>query len=158
MNAESLAREIIAEMAGEKLTLATAESITGGGLGQVLTSVAGSSAVFEGGIVSYSDKSKKKFLSVPQQVLATLSAVSESVAITMAEEARTSFETDYAISTTGVAGPGMAYGQKAGTVWIAIASKSGTSTMLLEITGDREQVRHATIESALAALSRILGL
>jgi PncC family amidohydrolase len=158
LNAESLAREIIAEMAGEKLTLATAESITGGGLGQVLTSVAGSSAVFEGGIVSYSDKSKKKFLSVPQQVLATLSAVSESVAITMAEEARTSFETDYAISTTGVAGPGMAYGQKAGTVWIAIASKSGTSTMLLEITGDREQVRHATIESALAALSRILGL
>jgi len=158
VSAESLAREIIREMERGNLTLATAESITGGGLGQVLTSVAGSSAVFEGGIISYSDESKRKFLSVSQEVLTTLSAVSESVSITMAEEARTSFETDYAISTTGVAGPGAAYGQKAGTVWIAIASKTGTSTLLLEITGDREQVRHATIESALAALSRILSL
>ena len=158
MSAEILAAEIIKKMKRRNLTLSTAESITGGGLGQALTSIAGSSNIFEGGLITYSDLSKKKFLGVTQRTLTKESAVSESVAITMAQSVRNSFGTDYAISTTGVAGPKKAYGQKPGTVWIAIDSKSGTSTILLNATGTREQVRHATIESALAAFSRILSL
>jgi len=151
-----LAAEIVKKMKRRNLTLSTAESITGGGLGEVLTSIPGSSDVFEGGLITYSDISKKKFLGVTQRVLTKETAVSEAVAITMAQEVRKSFRTDYAISTTGVAGPGKAYGQKPGTVWIAIDSKSGTSTILLNLLGTREQIRHATIESAFAAFSRIL--
>ena len=74
----------------------------------------------------------------------------------MAEAARREFGADFAIATTGVAGPGRAYGQKAGTVWIAIASKKETITVELALTGDRDSIRKATIESALACLSRIL--
>ena len=74
----------------------------------------------------------------------------------MAESVREQFGSDFAISTTGVAGPGKAYGQKAGTVWVAIASKRETITIELALTGERNAIRGATIESALACLSRIL--
>ena len=66
-------------------------------------------------------------------------------------------KSDYGISTTGVAGPGKAYGQKAGTVWIAIASKKGTISVALSLSGDREAVRNATIVSTLATFERILS-
>lgn len=154
---EGLAHEVIRLLMKKKLTLATAESITGGGLSAALTDVAGASEVFLGGIVSYSDGAKKKFLGVLQRTLTKESAVSESVVRTMAESARVQFATDFAIATTGVAGPGKAYGQKAGTVWIAIASRSETIAVALEIAGDRATVRHATIESALATFTRILS-
>ena len=138
------------------LTVSTAEAITGGGLAEAFTSVAGSSAVFQGGLITYSDVSKTKFLGVAKRILNKYTAVSEEVAIVMAQSTRTQFKTDYAISTTGVAGPGHAYGQKAGTVWIAIDSKSGTTAVQLALAGDRAQIRHATIESALATFTRIL--
>ena len=138
------------------LTLSTAESITGGGLSEALTSVPGSSAVFQGGLVTYSDVSKTKFFGITKRMLNKHTAVAEEVASMMAQQARVQFKTDYAISTTGVAGPGRAYGQKAGTVWIAIDSKNGTSAISLALAGDRADIRHATIESALAAFTRIL--
>ena len=74
----------------------------------------------------------------------------------MARGARAQFKTDYAISTTGVAGPGRAYGQKVGTVWIAIDSKAGTTSVQLALAGSRAEIRHATIESAIATFTRIL--
>ena len=138
------------------LTVSTAESITGGGLAEAFTSVPGSSAVYQGGLITYSDVSKTKFLGVTKRVLNKHTAVSEEVAIQMAQSARTQFKTDFAISTTGVAGPGRAYGQKVGTVWIAIDSKAGTTAVQLALAGDRAQIRHATIESALATFTRIL--
>ena len=138
------------------LTVSTAESITGGGLAEAFTSVPGSSAVFQGGLITYSDVSKTKFLGVAKRVLNKYTAVSEEVAIQMAQSARAQFKTDFAISTTGVAGPGRAYGQKVGTVWIAIDSKSGTTAVQLALAGDRAQIRHATLESALATFTRIL--
>ena len=150
------ATAIIRVLKKKGLTLATAESITGGGLGEVLTAVAGSSAVYQGGFITYSDVSKTKFLGVAKRVLNKYTAVSEEIAIEMARSARTQFKTDYAISTTGVAGPGRAYGQKVGTVWIAIDSKAGTTSVQLALVGDRAEIRHATIESALATFSRIL--
>jgi nicotinamide-nucleotide amidase len=138
------------------LTLATAESITGGGLGEVLTSISGSSAVYQGGLITYSDVSKVKFLGILKKTLNKQTAVSEEVAIEMARSARAQFKVDYAISTTGVAGPGRAYGQKAGTVWIAIDSCAGTTAVQLALSGTRAEIRHATIESALATFTRIL--
>lgn len=152
----SHAEEIIKVMKKRGLTLATAESITGGGLAAVITDIAGASAVFLGSIVSYSDTSKIKFLGISKRVLNTSTAVSEVVAKYMAESVRKEFGSDFGIATTGVAGPGRAYGQKAGTVWVAISSKTETIAIELALSGDRNEIRKATIESALACLSRIL--
>lgn len=156
MSAEPLAPAIIKLMKRRGLSLSTAESITGGGLASALTDVAGSSSVYLGGVVTYSDVSKTKFLGIPKRTLNKESAVSEVVAISMAQSVRSQFKTDYAISTTGVAGPGRAYGQKAGTVWIGIAGPQGAVSILLALSGDRAAIRHATIESALASFTRIL--
>ena len=139
-------------------TLAVAESLTGGGLGAAITEVAGSSEVFLGGITTYSDLSKSKLLEVSKKMITKHTAVSEEVAKEMAANARNLFKSDYAISTTGVAGPGKAYGKNAGTVWMAIASKKEVIAIELSISGDRATVRNATIESALATFSRILSL
>lgn len=152
-----LASLVVKKLQKKKLTLATAESITGGGLAQSLTEIAGASEVFLGGIVTYSDKSKTKFLGVTSQLLKKTTAVSEEVAAQMAEAIRQEFKSDFGIATTGVAGPGKAYGQKAGTVWVAIASKTETVTIALALSGDRASIRNATIESALATFERILS-
>ena len=151
-----LAQDVVKSLKRKKMTLATAESITGGGLGAAITSVPGASDVFLGGLITYSDQSKTKFLDIAKRILTKHTAVSEEVAIAMAQSARKQFGTDYAIATTGVAGPGKAYGQKAGTVWVAIDSKKGPVTLCLALSGTREDIRHATIQSALAAFTRIL--
>ena len=151
-----LAQDVVKSLKRKKMTLATAESITGGGLGAAITSVPGASDVFLGGLITYSDQSKTKFLDIAKRILTKHTAVSEEVAIAMAQSARKQFGTDYAIATTGVAGPGKAYGQKAGTVWVAIDSKKGPITLCLALSGTREDIRHATIQSALAAFTRIL--
>ena len=139
-----------------KATLSVAESITGGGIGSELTSIAGSSEVFQGGVIAYSDEVKIKELGVSKTLIKKLSAVSEEVAKEMAIGVRKKFKTDFSIATTGVAGPGRAYGQKAGTVWIAISSPNNTVAIQLALSGDRNSIRKATIESAFALLSRIL--
>lgn len=155
---EELVKQIIKSMKKSGLTLSVAESITGGGLAAAITDVAGSSSIFLGGLVTYSDQSKIKFLDVPKRTLTKESPVSESVAILMAENVRKNFGSDYGVATTGVAGPGKAYGQSAGRAWIAIASKKKTISVELALSGDREAVRNATIQSALALLSRTLLL
>ena len=152
-----LAVEIVRILKRRKQTIATAESITGGLLSGALTDVAGSSAVFLGGLVTYSDPAKTKFLAIPKRILTKHTAVSETVAIAMAESARAQFKSDFAISTTGVAGPGRAYGQKAGTVWVAIASAKETVAVQLNLSGARHEIRILTIESALATFARILA-
>jgi nicotinamide-nucleotide amidase len=153
-----LATTVINQLRKSAKTLAVAESLTGGGLGATITEVAGSSEVFLGGITTYSDLSKTKLLEVPKRLITKHTAVSEEVAKAMAMGARNLFKSDYAISTTGVAGPGKAYGKSAGTVWLAIASKKEVIAIELSISGDRATVRNATIESALATFSRILSL
>ncbi len=152
-----LATTVVKQLSKKGKTVAVAESITGGGLGAAITDVAGSSEIFLGGAITYSDVSKTKLLEVPKRLITKHTAVSEEVAKAMAEGARNLFKADYAISTTGVAGPGKAYGKSAGTVWIAIASKNETIAVELSIAGDRATVRKSTIESALATFSRILG-
>lgn len=150
------AEVLVKKLKRAKKTIAVVESITGGGLAHVITEVPGASEVFLGGVVAYSDSIKRKKLKISSTLLKKESSVSESVVRKMAEEIRSDFGSDYGIATSGVAGPGPAYGKKAGTVWIAIASKKETIAFELAIKGDRSAVRHATIESAIATLERIL--
>lgn len=158
MKNSELANVVVKQLIKSKKTLAVAESLTGGGLGAAITEVVGSSEVFLGGVTTYSDASKNKLLEIPKRLISKHTAVSEEVAKEMASNARDLFKSDYAISTTGVAGPGKAYGKSAGTVWLAIASKKEVIAIELSISGDRATVRNATIESALATFSRILSL
>ena len=151
-----IAQSVVKKLTKKKATLSVAESITGGGLAETITDVAGSSKVFLGGVIAYDDDVKVKELSVNKKSLSKFTAVSEEVAKEMAAGALAKFKTDYAIATTGVAGPGKAYGQKAGTVWVAIASKKEVFAIALSLSGSRDLIRHATIESALASFERIL--
>ena len=152
-----LATTVVKQLIKAGKSVSVAESITGGGLGAAITDISGSSKVFLGGAITYSDLSKTKILEVPKRLITKHSAVSEEVAKAMAEGVRQLYKSDFAISTTGTAGPGKAYGKSTGTVWIAIAGKSETIAVELLIAGDRATVRKSTIESALATFSRILG-
>lgn len=151
-----IAQSVVKKLTKKKATLSVAESITGGGLAAAITDVSGSSKVFVGGVIAYEDSIKISELKVDAKTLKKFTAVSEEVAKEMATGALKKFKTDYAIATTGVAGPGKAYGQKAGTVWVAIASKKEVFAIALSLSGSRDLIRHATIESALASFERIL--
>ncbi len=110
----------------KKLSLATAESCTGGGVGQALTAVPGSSRVYRGGIISYTNEVKSGLLHVPETLLRDLGAVSGPVAEAMARGAQAALSADVAVSTTGLAGPGGdGFGNPVGTVWIACAGPGG---------------------------------
>jgi nicotinamide-nucleotide amidase len=151
-----IASAVVKKLDKKKATLSVAESITGGGLAAAITEVAGSSKVFLGGVIAYADDVKIDQLKVDAKSLKKFTAVSEEVAKEMAIGVRKKFNSDYAIATTGVAGPGKAYGQRAGTVWVAIASKKEVFAIALSLSGSRDLIRHATIESALASFERIL--
>ena len=151
-----IAQSVVKKLTKKKATLSVAESITSGGLAYAITEVPGSSKVFVGGVIAYEDSVKVTELKVDSKTLKKFTAVSEEVAKEMATGALKKFKTDYAIATTGVAGPGKAYGQKAGTVWVAIASKKEVFAIALSLSGSRDLIRHATIESALASFERIL--
>ena len=151
-----IAQSVVKKLTKKRATLSVAESVTGGGLASAITEVSGSSKVFVGGVIAYEDSVKVSDLKVDAKTLKKFTAVSEEVAKEMAVGALKKFKTDYAIATTGVAGPGKAYGQKAGTVWVAIASKKEVFAIALSLSGSRDLIRHATIESALASFERIL--
>ncbi len=151
-----IAQSVVKKLTKKRATLSVAESVTGGGLASAITEVSGSSKVFVGGVIAYDDAIKISELKVDAKTLKKFTAVSEEVAKEMAAGALKKFKTDYAIATTGVAGPGKAYGQKAGTVWVAIASKKEVFAIALSLSGSRDLIRHATIESALASFERIL--
>jgi nicotinamide-nucleotide amidase len=134
----------IEEAVGELLnncsaTVVTAESCTGGYVAHRLTTVPGSASYFLGSVVSYSNEVKIEQLGVPAELLEAYGAVSEPVAIAMAEGARTRLKADFALSTTGVAGPSGGSDEKpVGTVWIACAGPSGTVTRKLQLGTLRE--------------------
>lgn len=133
--------------------LATAESCTGGLVGAALTAVPGSSQVYRGGIISYTNRCKEQLLGVPRELLDTLGAVSAPVAEAMAEGARNRLEAEFALSTTGLAGPGGdEFGNPVGTVFIACAGQRRTVSRCLHLPGDREEVRRAAVEAVLELL------
>ncbi len=150
------ASSIINELRRRGESLAVAESLTGGGLGAAITSVPGSSDVFTGGVIAYQLSVKKELLKVPGALIEEFGVVSEEVAVAMADGLRELFGTTWAIATTGVAGPGASDGVAAGTVWIAIRGPINQSTEL-EIQGEREVVRNASVSSAITTFARILA-
>lgn len=135
-------------------TCATAESCTGGGIGAAITSVAGSSEVFLGGVISYANEVKRDVLGVAAQVLDEHGAVSSETAAQMAEGARRLTKADVAVAVTGIAGPGGGSVEKpVGLVWFGLATADGVRTEKAIFPGDREQVRSATVIHALGMLT-----
>lgn len=145
------------ELLERKLTVATAESCTGGLVASRLTDVAGSSGYVKGGIVSYTDEVKANTLGVPREILAEYGAVSEPTARAMAEGARKVLGADVAISTTGLAGPGGGTEKTpVGTVFIAASGVSGTVAEKHSFTGTRGQVKFRASQAALALLRKYI--
>lgn len=136
-----------------KLTLATAESCTGGNIAHVITSVAGSSSVFNGGIVSYANSAKMNLLGVKASTLETYGAVSEQTVLRMADGAARALGTDCAVATSGIAGPGGGTPEKpVGTVWIGVHTPAGTTAMCYHFPGTRDRVIARATATALINL------
>lgn len=151
----TLAETLVRELSERKMTCATAESCTGGGVGSAITGVAGSSAAFWGGVISYDNSVKRNVLGVPQEVLETRGAVSAECAAAMACGVRRLLKTDLAVSVTGIAGPGGGSADKpVGLVWFGLATASGVKTDRQVFQGDRAAVRAAAIDHALRLLLR----
>ncbi|MFM2124513.1 MAG: hypothetical protein RL328_964, partial [Acidobacteriota bacterium] len=142
-----------------KQTVAIAESLTGGQLGQRITGIAGASDYFLGGFLAYADEVKTALLGVAPDVLRQHTAVSPEVAEQMAVGARTRTGATYGISTTGEAGPESATGVPVGTVYLGYATAESSGAIRLVMPGDRARVRGFTVNAALDLLRRkILNL
>jgi nicotinamide-nucleotide amidase len=136
-----------------RATLATAESCTGGLLGELVTSVAGSSDYYRGGVVAYANDTKCDLLPVPAAMVAQQGGVSEPVAAAMAEGCRKRFRADWALSVTGIAGPGGGSEDKpVGLIYVALAGAAGTTVHQYILPGTREIVR---LRAALTALNHL---
>jgi PncC family amidohydrolase len=134
----------------EGKSLVTAESCTGGGIGAALTATAGSSAVYKGGIISYTNWVKNRVLGVEDAMLNTFGAVSAPVAEAMASGARAALQADIAVAVTGLAGPGGdEYGNPVGTVFIGYSDAGKTLSRKHLFPGSREDVRNQAIQKAL---------
>jgi len=155
---QELCAELITRLKKRKENLALAESCTGGMVGEWLTDIAGASEVFEGGFVVYSNDSKIKLLGVPKRILASQGAVSEACAHYLAKNAREHLQTDWALSITGIAGPGGGSSTKpVGLVCFGLASASGVLTQVRHFAPkNRARVREAAALFALHWLLRVL--
>ena len=143
-----LSFDVLKALAGK--TLVTAESCTGGGIGAALTAVPGSSAVYKGGIICYTNWVKENVLGVPGEMLEKYGAVSQPVAKAMAMGVRERLQADIAVSVTGLAGPGGdEYGNPVGTVFVGYCSESKAYAKEFHFSGDREEVRSQTVCAAL---------
>lgn len=150
--------QVLAEiLSTRKLKLALAESCSGGLLSKTITDLDGSSAYFEAGVVSYSNKAKTVFLEVPDKLIAGHGAVSNPVALAMAEGVRKKTGADLSLAITGIAGPSGGSEEKpVGTVIIALSSETGTKAQRFSFGGDREQIRQRSTVKAAEILWRHL--
>ena len=157
MNINKLASELAVKLKDSGLTVGSAESLTGGLVAAALTSVPGSSAYFQGGVVAYSNQLKVELLGVPVEVLRDFGAVSEECARAMAEGLRRKLNVRAAVATTGIAGPdGGAETKPVGLVWIAASTGHRTVAVKNLFTGDREAVTRASVDAALKLLADII--
>ena len=149
----SIADAVLIEARAKGFRVACAESCTGGLVGGALTEIAGSSDVFNGSAVTYSNDAKMKILGVRSETLSRFGAVSSECAQEMAEGARRVYGADFAVSTTGIAGPdGGSESKPVGTVWFGIAGSDGTRSMMKRLPGNREEVRTRAVRFALSEL------
>ena len=147
MRADALVHRLIAG----GVTLSTAESLTAGLLSAEICNVSGASQCFLGGLCAYQDHIKTNMLSVLPETLAKYSAVSASCARQMAKGAREKFGADYALSTTGFAGP---TGEDVGLVYIGLATRDGERAYRLHLAGGRQAIRGMTVQIALHILQK----
>lgn len=144
----ALCSDVLKALEGK--TLATAESLTGGGIGAAITAVSGASSVYKGGVVSYTNAVKHQVLGVPSDVLERFGAVSEQTARAMAQGVRELLKADVAVSVTGLAGPGGdEFGNPVGTVFIGYADDRNLRVKHCLFSGTRREIREQTIETAL---------
>ncbi|HTQ69934.1 MAG TPA: CinA family protein [Acidocella sp.] len=152
------AARLVARYKANGLKLATAESCTGGLVAGAVTAIAGSSAIFTHGFVTYADEAKTQMLGVKEAMLAAHGAVSPQVARAMAEGARAKAGVDYAVSTTGIAGPEGGSAEKpVGTVWFGLAGPAGTIAHHRLFHGDRGEIRAQAVAFALELLEKAVG-
>jgi nicotinamide-nucleotide amidase len=148
---------VLSLAAAQGIRLATAESCTGGMVAVRLTDIPGSSASFVGGVVAYSDDVKRSELGVPEELLAAHGAVSAEAAAAMAEGARQRLGADVAVAVTGVAGPGGGTPEKpVGRVYLHAAGPDGSLTRMLDLPGERQQIRVRATVTALHLLRALL--
>jgi nicotinamide-nucleotide amidase len=153
---------VVARLLERGLTIAVAESLTGGMLVAELIATPGASATVLGGIVAYDTRLKHTLLGVDADLLAERGAVDATVAEQMADRVRRACAVDgrpadVGISTTGVAGPAPQDGQPVGTVFLGFALGERVFSMRLELEGDREEIRRATVSESLVGLARLLS-
>jgi nicotinamide-nucleotide amidase len=154
---DDLAAIVLERARAHRLRLGTAESCTGGLVGGRLTAIPGSSDVFMGGVICYSNELKTALLDVDPNLIAADGAVSESVACAMALGAVRRLGVDLAVAVTGIAGPGGGSETKpVGTVWLAVADGEAVVARRVQIPGDRHNVRLRATQGALALLDRRL--
>jgi nicotinamide-nucleotide amidase len=150
-DARELATEILRLLTASGMTVAAAESLTGGLVAAALTDVPGSSTAFRGGVVAYAPELKAAILGVDEKMLAAHGPVYAPVAAAMADGVRKLLDATVGVATTGVAGPGSADGWPAGTVHIAVSLADDTVVRTMALNGNRDEVRRLTVE-------RVLGL
>lgn len=150
---EKLLNKVSQQLKQQNLTIATAESCTGGLIANTLTNISGSSDYFDRGIVSYSNRAKIELLGVSERMLKDHGAVSEQVACAMAEGIRTKSKVDIGIATTGIAGPAGGTKEKpVGLVYIAISTANKTEVKKFLFSGRRLQNKESTCNAALKIL------
>ena len=151
---DSLAQQLGEALQAAGAQVTTAESCTGGGIAEAITRVAGSSAWFEAGFVTYSNRQKTLQLGVPEALFEQVGAVSEEVVAAMALGAQQRAGARFAVAVSGIAGPGGAVpGKPVGTVWLAVAAAGEVPRAeRLQLGGDRRAVRTATVRIALQRL------
>ena len=148
-----IARRTVDALRRRGETVSVAESCTGGWLGRELTAVAGASDVFWGGVIVYADEAKRRLAGVPESLIGDHGAVSEEVAVALAEGLRQRSDTSWGLAITGIAGPGGGSEAKpVGTVWIAVHGLGGTTAIRRQFAGDRTNVRARAVEAALRDL------
>ena len=150
-----LAAELGHQLQTLNAQVTTAESCTGGGIAEAITRIAGSSAWFEAGFVTYSNQQKTRQLDVPQALFTQVGAVSREVVEAMVRGAQAHSDARFAVAVSGVAGPGGGSPEKpVGTVWLAWGVGDEVTAECRHFPGDRDEVRRQTVKAALEGLLR----
>ncbi|MCQ2028680.1 CinA family protein [Stutzerimonas zhaodongensis] len=153
-----LAARLGAALRSQSAQVTTAESCTGGGIAEAITRIAGSSAWFEAGFVTYSNSQKTRQLQVPEHLFVDVGAVSREVVEAMARGAQQASAARYAVAVSGVAGPGGGSPEKpVGTVWLAWACGDQKFARCFHFGGDRQAVREQSVEAALVGLIKLVS-
>ncbi|MBA1278730.1 MULTISPECIES: CinA family protein [Pseudomonadaceae] len=155
---EALAAELGRALQLASAQVTTAESCTGGGIAEAITRIAGSSAWFEAGFVTYSNAQKTRQLGVPADLFAQVGAVSQEVVKAMVRGALHASRAHYGVAVSGIAGPGGGSPEKPiGTVWLAWAAGDQIVAKRFQFDGDRQAVRQQSVDAALVGLIRLVA-